>query len=73
MRRYRIKTFQREDINAWLNTPYMDVPPCFTVYAVQMRVGWWWSTIKEFEDHDAAHTAYTWAQLLLQELNRKTY
>lgn len=73
MRRYRIKIFQREDIDAWLNTPYMDVAPRYHVFAVQMRVGWWWRTIKEFEDHDAAHTAYTWAQILLEELNRKTY
>lgn len=72
MRRYRIKIFQREDIGAWLNTSYFDVAPRYYVVAVQMRV-WWWRTIKEFEDHDAAHTAYMWAQILLEELNRKTY
>lgn len=72
MRRYRIKTFQREDTDAWLNTPDMDVPPRYYVFAVQMRVGWW-RTIKEYVDHDDANKACTWAQILLQKLNRKTH
>lgn len=49
-RKYRIKKYQREDVDTWLNTQYMDVAPRINVYAVQMRVMWFWVTIKEFDD-----------------------
>ena len=49
-RKYRIKKYQREDVDTWLNTLYMDVAPRINVYAVQMRVMWFWLTIKEFDD-----------------------
>lgn len=71
-RKYRIKTTQREDIETWLNTQYMDIAPRINVYAVQMRV-WWlgWVTIKEFDDYDD-WTAHSRAANLMDELNKET-
>lgn len=60
-RKYRIKTTQREDVDTWMNT----------VYAVQMRVMWFWVTIKEFND-DSDWVGYSRAQNLMDELNKET-
>lgn len=60
-RKYRIKTTQREDVDTWMNT----------VYAVQMRVMWFWVTIKEFND-DSDCVGYLRAQNLMDELNKET-
>lgn len=60
-RKYRIKTTQREDVDTWMNT----------VYAVQMRVMWFWVTIKEFDD-DSDWVGYSRAQNLMDELNKET-
>ncbi len=62
-RKYRIKKYQREDVDIWLNTQY--------VYAVQMRVMWFWVTIKEFDD-DSDWVGYSRAQNLMDELNKET-
>lgn len=70
-RKYRIKKYQREDVDTWLNTQYMDVAPCYNVYAVQMRVMWFWVTIKEFDD-DSDWVGYSRAQNLMDELNKET-
>ncbi len=70
-RKYRIKKYQREDVDAWLNTLYMDIAPRINVYAVQMRVMWFWVTIKEFND-DSDWVGYSRAQNLMDELNKET-
>lgn len=70
-RKYRIKKYQREDVDAWLNTLYMDVAPRINVYEVQMRVMWFWVTIKEFND-DSDWVGYSRAQNLMDELNKET-
>lgn len=71
MRKYRIKSVLREDTEAWLNTPYMDVAPKYNVYMVQMRV-WWlgWITIKEFDDK-CDREAHSRAMNLIDELNKE--
>lgn len=70
-RKYRIKTTQREDVDTWLNTQYMDVVPKYNVYAVQMRKWYGWITIKDFDDHDG-WTAHSRALNLIDELNKET-
>lgn len=70
-RKYRIKKYQREDVDTWLNTQYMDVVPRINVYAVQMRRWYGWVTIKEFED-DSDWVGYSRAQNLIDELNKET-
>jgi hypothetical protein len=71
-RKYRIKAIQREDIETWLNTQYMDIAPCYNVYAVQMRIfPFVWVTIKEFDD-DSDWVGYSRAQNLMDELNKET-
>lgn len=71
-RKYRIKTTQREDIETWLNTQYMDVAPKYNIYAVQMRIfPFVWVTIKEFDDYDD-WTAHSRAANLIDELNKET-
>lgn len=70
-RKYRIKTTQREDVDTWLNTQYMDVAPKYNVYAVQMRKWYGWITIKDFDDHDD-WTAHSRALNLIDELNKET-
>lgn len=71
-RKYRIKAIQREDIETWLNTQYMDVAPKYNVYAVQMRIfPFVWVTIKEFDDYDD-WTAHSRAANLIDELNKET-
>lgn len=71
-RKYRIKATQREDIETWLNTQYMDVAPKYNVYAVQMRIfPFVWVTIKEFDD-DSDWVGYSRAQNLMDELNKET-
>lgn len=70
-RKYRIKATQREDVDTWLNTQYMDVVPKYNVYAVQMRKWYGWITIKEFDDHDD-WTAHSRALNLIDELNKET-
>lgn len=70
-RKYRIKTTQREDIEVWLNTLYMDVAPCYNVYAVQIRKWYGWITIKEFDDYDDWE-AHSRALNLVDELNKET-
>ncbi len=71
-RKYRIKTTQREDIEVWLNTLYMDVAPCYNVYAVQMRIfPFVWVTIKEFDDY-CDWVAHSRALNLIDELNKDT-
>ena len=44
--KFRIKKIQIEDIEAWLNTPFIVEVPKYYVYAVQMRVMWFWVTIR---------------------------
>lgn len=68
-RKYRIKKYQREDVDAWLNTLYMDIAPRINVYAVQMRVMWFWVTIKEFDDY-CDWVANSRALNLIDELNK---
>lgn len=70
-RKYRIKKYEREDVDTWLNTQYMDVAPRINVYAVQMRVMCFWVTIKEFND-DSYGVGYSRAQNLMDELNKET-
>lgn len=70
-RKYRIKKYQREDVDTWLNTQYMDVAPRINVYAVQMRVMWFWVTIKEFDDY-CDWVAHSRALNLIDELNKDT-
>lgn len=70
-RKYRIKKYQREDVDIWLNTQYMDVAPRINVYAVQMRVMCFWVTIKEFNE-DSDWEGYPRAQNLIDELNKET-
>lgn len=70
-RKYRIKKYQREDVDTWLNTQYMDVIPKYNVYAVQMRVMWFWVTIKEFDDY-CDWVAHSRALNLIDELNKET-
>ena len=71
-RKYRIKKYQREDVDTWLNTLYMDIDPRINVYAVQMRIfPLVWVTLKEFDDYDD-WTAYSRALNLIDELNKDT-
>lgn len=71
-RKYRIKKYQREDVDTWLNTQYMDITPKYNVYAVQMRIfPFIWVTIKEFDD-DSDWVGYSRAQNLMDELNKDT-
>lgn len=71
-RKYRIKKYQREDVDAWLNTLYMDIAPRINVYAVQMRIfPFIWVTIKEFDDY-CDWVARSRALNLIDELNKET-
>ncbi len=71
-RKYRIKKYQREDVDIWLNTQYMDVAPRINVYAVQMRIfPFIWVTIKEFDDY-CDWVANSRALNLIDELNKDT-
>lgn len=70
-RKFRIKKIQIEDIEAWLNTPFIVEVPKYYVYAVQMRKLYGWITIKEFDDYDD-WTAHSRALNLLDELNKET-
>lgn len=70
-RKYRIKTTQREDIETWLNTQYLDVAPKYNVYAVQMRKWYGWITIKTF-DEENDWEAHSRALNLIDELNKET-
>lgn len=71
-RKYRIKTTQRDDIDAWLDFPFLQYPPKYNVYIVQMRVRWLgWITIKVFDDHDE-WVAHSRAANLIDELNKET-
>lgn len=71
-RKYRIKAIQRKDIDVWLEFPFLQYPPKYNVYIVQMRVRWLgWITIKVFDDHDDWE-AYSRAANLFEELNKET-
>ena len=71
-RKYRIKKYQREDVDIWLNTLYMDLAPRINVYAVQMRIfPFIWVTIKEFDDY-CDWVAHSRALNLIDELNKDT-
>ncbi len=65
-RKYRIKKFQREDVE------YMHITPIYNVYAVQMRIfPFVWVTIKEFDDY-CDWVAHSRALNLIDELNKDT-
>ena len=72
-RKYRIKATLREEIESWLNIiQCVDVPPIYTVYAVQMRIfPFIWVTIKEFDDY-CDWVAHSRALNLIDELNKDT-